>query len=86
MGSLRLTRTALALKELDRKLPEIDRQGGAAMTDKEVAAWVRARQVAEDEVRKAFYFDTRDRNTQENCMLTSIGHLREWVAEEKGHG
>jgi hypothetical protein len=36
-------------------------------------------ELAEDEVRKAFYEDTKDRNCLDNCMIVSIGWLREMV-------
>lgn len=41
-------------------------------------------ELAEDEVRKAFYEDTKDRNCLENCMIVSIGWLREMVDKYPG--
>ena len=37
---------------------------------------------AENDVRRGFYEDSKDRNSLDNCMLVNIGWLREMVAKE----
>lgn len=67
--------------ELDRLKPEIKAKWDAAEDDKGVAEAVRFEKSCEDDVRRAFFEDTKDRNCLQNCLLVGISTLREWVGK-----
>ena len=76
-GPLDLSNTAEALERLDSMMPKIqakwDAAGEAGMdTDEAVAEAQRFEKCWEDEVRRAFYEDSKDRNCLDNCMLVGI--------------
>ena len=74
---LKLTRTRAALELFDRGEPALDAQLDRAETDEEVSQWSQAHKAASDQVREAFYQDTKDRNCRENCMIVELSWLRE---------
>jgi hypothetical protein len=74
--SLDLTNTAQALAEYDKTYSARLRMLDEALTDAAVNAWGVAVKEAVDKVRRAFYEDTKDRNSLCGCMATSISYLR----------
>ena len=69
------TRRALAIYDATWK----DRQKlwDAVETDADVAKADAADKEALDNVRRAFYEDTKDRNSLGNCMIATLSYLRE---------
>lgn len=75
-----LARTAAALEEWERTEAARDQLLDAATTDDKLGEWKRAEREALEKVAEAFFQDTKDRNSRENCSLVGLRTLREWVA------
>ena len=61
-----------AWKQAERRLAHLlDRVN----TEAQFQQWLSAQKAHDDNLRRAFYEDTKDRNTLENCMLASP----EWI-------
>jgi len=74
---LKLTKTRAALELFDRGEPLRDAQLDKAETDDDVSQWSETQKLASNQVREAFFQDTKDRNCRDNCMLVSLSWLRE---------
>jgi len=79
-SDLNLTRTKAALAIFDAGEPALDAQLDRAATDEEVDQWSQAHKAASDQVREAFFQDTKDRNCRENCMIVDLAWLRSLVS------
>jgi hypothetical protein len=77
---LTLDNTKVALARYDAGQPARDAYLDAAQTDGEVYRWMLDQKIAADEVREAFFEDTKDRNSHDNCMIVEIAWLRELVS------
>jgi hypothetical protein len=75
-----LENTRRAVAEYDANLPALDKMLWDAQSDAEVIAWKDASRLAKEKVKEAFYQDTKDRNSRENCHLVPVNILREMVA------
>lgn len=70
------TRTRAALAEYDRGQAGRDAQLEAVATEDDEQSWQDAVEAARDLVRLAFWEDTKDLNSQENCLITGIDFIR----------
>jgi hypothetical protein len=81
-----LSRTERAIEQYEATMPKRDAQLVAAECDSDVRAWETEEDLARAVVAGAFYADTSDRNTRENCALPSIRTLKEWVRLWRAEG
>ena len=81
---LKLTRTKIALESFDRFIEAYNRKWEKTeeINNKTALLLLKAYDAAENVVRRAFYEDSKDRNSLDNCMLVGISWLRELVAKE----
>lgn len=70
-------RTKAALALYDAGEPARDAQLDRAEHEGEVYRWISDQKIAVDQVREAFFQDTKDRNSHDNCMIVDIAWLRE---------
>lgn len=83
---LDLTHTRLALEEYDRRVKETDRQIDEANTNAATEAWVQATAYMAQQVRLAFFADSHDRNSLNNCLAVDLATLRAWSKGEPTPG
>jgi hypothetical protein len=79
----RFLRTAAALVEYDRIAPALQTQWAAVENPDQLATVQQMEKRFKDNVRDAFYQDTKRYNSRENCQLTSIEWLRKIVAGDQ---
>ena len=75
--TLRLSNTRAALARYDATQPARDAYLDKAETDGQVYRWMLDQRIAADQVREAFFQDTQDRNSHDNCMIVDIAWLRD---------
>lgn len=80
---LDLTHTKKALEDLDAFNVKWDKawENPALIDNRRAKLLFKTLTDAENEVRKAFFEDTKDRNSLDNCMLVGISWLRKIVKE-----
>ena len=76
-----LVHTRAALKTYNETRKERDDYLDAAETDGEVYKWNLMEKAALDKVREAFFEDTKDRNSKDNCMILDLPTLEKWAKE-----
>ena len=79
---MKLPNTKAALKEYGATQPKRDRLVENVKTDIDVEHWEQEEEDALNKVRQAFYEDTKDRNSLDNCMLLSLKILRAWTGDQ----
>jgi len=72
-------RTRAALQVFQERLPEFDRKFSTVQSNDDMVSWQKSYKAAEDNVREAFWLDTRDYNSHSVCMVVEIQHLRNLV-------
>lgn len=77
----RFTHTAEALKQYDATQEERDALWETAQSDADVLAAEAADTAAQEAVGEAFYLDTSDINTRENCLRVPLSFARRMVTE-----
>lgn len=75
--TLNLVNTALALRDYDRDAPAREKLWKDAETDEDIFEWRYQEKDASDDVRRAFWADTKDRNSYDSCMVVGISYIRE---------
>lgn len=71
-----------ALEELQLSQPTLNKMLDEATTDEEVQQAILEEKEALNKVRRAFYKDTRDRNSLDNCLLADVPWIAEVVRKE----
>ena len=74
-----MSNTAEALERYDAQQTAIFEKWENAETDEDVDEAERFEKKCVDEVRRAYFEDTKDRNSLDNCMLLSVGWARQLV-------
>lgn len=80
-----LANTRKALARFDEPYNQSRRQAQyeAIKTNEDASAYFGMLKAEEDEVRRAFYKDTKDINSLDNCMLIGLYTLRKWCSKIK---
>ncbi len=81
MKTLTLDYSKKALLDLDVAEKAFNSGLNTVTSNREWDALLATLRAAEDDVRRAFYEDTRDRNTLDNCMVVGIKWIREMCAK-----
>jgi len=81
ISTLDLTNTAEALKKYDELLKINPTKHSPIINPNEYESWQGLHGNAVADVQAAFYEDTSDRNTLEECSTIGIVTLRRWVEE-----
>ena len=79
---MKFPKTKEALVEYEAGLPKREKMFADAGSDEEIAVWQAAEAEAHRKVGLAFFEDTQEYNSKENCLLASIEYLRKLVADE----
>lgn len=78
---LRMRHSRAALIAFDANAGAREAALDRCQTDADVEAFIREEKAAEDRVREAFWHDTADRNSRDNCMLVSLAFVRKLCRE-----
>lgn len=79
MECLKCEATSIAIDEYDKTASIREALFEAVRTNDDVIEWVQAEKEAVDKVRRAFYEDTKDRNSKSACMIVDIHTMRQLV-------
>lgn len=75
--------TKTALLELDKVEKNFDKACDNLKSNSDLSSLLNKVNEAENDVRRAFYEDSKDRNSLDNCMLVNILWLRERVRDRE---